>query len=191
MLWFRLAPMSSRPCSEAATSRDDIAPRERWMPAQRHPEPTGPDRAQPADRRECLDPRFDGSGVQGGQDAQGRRGQRSVMNGDRIPGEGHTGPARVWILNACGYATMTGASCGIFRCRYESRKTNGLSRRAVNHARSSSRPLDLRPIPCRPNPRLTRHFEDRSLSVSYGAIIPRRALHSGFFAWSGIRRSFS
>ena len=48
------------------------------------------------------------------------------MNGDRFPREGHAGPTRVWILNARGYATMTGASCGIFRRRCESRKTNGL-----------------------------------------------------------------
>ncbi len=48
------------------------------------------------------------------------------MNGDRIPREGHAGPTRVWILNARGYATMTGARCKIFRRRCESRKTNGL-----------------------------------------------------------------
>ena len=48
------------------------------------------------------------------------------MNGDQIPREGHAGPTRVWILNARGYATMTGASCGFFRGRCESRKANRL-----------------------------------------------------------------
>ena len=31
------------------------------------------------------------------------------------------------------------------------------------------------------NPSLTRHFEDCLLSMSYGAIISRKALHFGFF----------
>ena len=48
------------------------------------------------------------------------------MNGDRFPREGHAGPTRVEILNARGYATMTGASCGIFRRRCESQKIKGL-----------------------------------------------------------------
>ena len=63
------------------------------------------------------------------------------MNGDRIPSEGHAGPTRVWILNARGYATMTGASCGFFRGRCESRKANGLpwrqSRPRTLHGRTS------------------------------------------------------
>ena len=46
--------------------------------------------------------------------------------GTEIPREGHAEPTRVWILNARGYATMTGARCKIFRRRCESRKTNGL-----------------------------------------------------------------
>ena len=56
------------------------------------------------------------------------------MNGDRFPREGHAGPTRVEILNARSFATMNGASCGIFRCRCESRKWVALETVRFAHA---------------------------------------------------------
>ena len=69
-------------------------------------------------------------GVQGGRDAQGCRGQRSVMNGGRIPREGHAKPVRDSRLKSPAFAAKTGGAPRSFQRNGESRPGLGLRRSA-------------------------------------------------------------